>query len=159
MMLTKIGAVALAGLLLAGCAETGFGPKEGAGTLIGAGAGALAGSAIGGGKGQLAATAVGALLGGLAGGSVGRSLDTVDRQRIHQTTQSSLETLPSGQTTSWRNPDSGNYGTVTPQRAFTGQGGQPCREFQQTVTIGGRTEQAYGTACRQADGSWRVVSN
>jgi surface antigen len=26
------------------------------------------------------------------------------------------------------------------------------------VTVGGRAEQAYGTACRQPDGSWQIVS-
>ena len=26
------------------------------------------------------------------------------------------------------------------------------------VNIGGKTEQAYGTACRQPDGSWKVVN-
>jgi triosephosphate isomerase len=36
--------------------------------------------------------------------------------------------------------------------------GRYCREFQQTVTIGGRTEQAYGTACMQPDGAWEVIS-
>lgn len=161
MTLMKIGAVGLAGLLLAGCQQGygGFGAKEGAGTLIGAGAGALAGSQIGSGSGRLAATAIGALLGGLAGGSVGRSLDTVDRQMINNTTQRTLETAPVGQVSSWRNPDSGAYGTVTPQRTYNTASGEPCREFQQTVTIGGKTEQAYGTACRQMDGTWRVTSN
>lgn len=33
-----------------------------------------------------------------------------------------------------------------------------CREYTKTVTIGGRSEQAYGTACYQPDGSWEVVS-
>jgi len=159
--LSKFGGIALAGLLLAGCQQGygGFGPKEGAGTLIGAGAGALAGSQIGSGSGRLAATAIGALLGGLAGGSVGRSLDAVDHQMLARTQQQTLESYPTGQTSTWRNPDSGHAGTITPRRTFTSQNGQPCREFQQTVTIGGRTEQAYGTACREADGSWRVVSN
>ena len=31
-----------------------------------------------------------------------------------------------------------------------------CREFTQNVNVGGRTQQSYGTACRQADGSWQV---
>jgi hypothetical protein len=31
-----------------------------------------------------------------------------------------------------------------------------CREFQQTVTIGGVAQQAYGVSCQQADGSWRI---
>ena len=32
-----------------------------------------------------------------------------------------------------------------------------CREFQRTITIGGKTEKAYGTACRQPDGTWKEV--
>jgi len=36
--------------------------------------------------------------------------------------------------------------------------GRYCREFLQEVVIGGRKEQAYGTACRQPDGSWEVIS-
>jgi len=26
------------------------------------------------------------------------------------------------------------------------------------VTVGGETEQAYGTACRQPNGSWKIVN-
>jgi len=32
-----------------------------------------------------------------------------------------------------------------------------CREYQSTVVIAGRPQPAYGTACRQEDGSWRIV--
>ncbi|MEE8203551.1 MAG: hypothetical protein V3R74_07315, partial [Alphaproteobacteria bacterium] len=32
-----------------------------------------------------------------------------------------------------------------------------CREYQTTVNVGGQVEQAYGTACRQPDGSWQIV--
>ena len=35
-------------------------------------------------------------------------------------------------------------------------GGAPCREFSVTTTIGGQPERTLGTACQQADGSWRV---
>lgn len=35
--------------------------------------------------------------------------------------------------------------------------GEPCREYQTTVTIDGKTETAYGRACRQADGTWKRV--
>jgi hypothetical protein len=34
--------------------------------------------------------------------------------------------------------------------------GQQCREYQRTVTIDGKTETAYGTACRQPDGTWKT---
>ena len=33
-----------------------------------------------------------------------------------------------------------------------------CREYQRTVTIGGKAQQTYGTACMQPDGSWRVAT-
>ena len=34
----------------------------------------------------------------------------------------------------------------------------PCREYTIDAIIGGKTEQIYGTACRQSDGSWKTVS-
>ena len=33
---------------------------------------------------------------------------------------------------------------------------EECREFTETVTIGGRQQPAHGRACRQSDGTWRV---
>lgn len=33
-----------------------------------------------------------------------------------------------------------------------------CREYTKTVRIGGRTEQAYGTACYRPDGSWEIIN-
>jgi hypothetical protein len=30
-------------------------------------------------------------------------------------------------------------------------------EFQQTITVGGQTQRAYGTACRKPDSSWKEV--
>jgi hypothetical protein len=32
-----------------------------------------------------------------------------------------------------------------------------CREFQQTITVGGETQEAYGTTCQQPDGRWKVM--
>ena len=47
---------------------------------------------------------------------------------------------------------------MTPIRDGTdNQTGNYCREFQNEVIINGRAEQAYGTACRQSDGTWRIV--
>ena len=45
-------------------------------------------------------------------------------------------------------------GTVSPIR---GPSRPECREFQQTITIGGTTQEAYGTTCLQPDGSWKVM--
>jgi surface antigen len=151
----RLAALALVPLLLVGCAE--YGPKEGGGALVGGGLGALAGSQFGRGTGQLAATAGGAVLGALLGGSAGRSLDRADRAYASRAAYDTFERAPSGYSQQWRNPDSGNWGTVTPTRTFQTAGGF-CREYQQTIVVGGRYEESYGTACRQPDGSWRVVN-
>ncbi|MFZ5929775.1 MAG: RT0821/Lpp0805 family surface protein [Pseudomonadota bacterium] len=136
--------------------DTEAGQKQQVGTLLGAVGGALAGSAIGDGKGQMAAIAVGTLLGAGIGQEVGKSLDRADRLAMQQTMTSALERSPSGQSTTWRNPDSGNYGTYTPQPAYQTASNQTCREFQQTITVGGKQQSGYGTACRQPDGSWQI---
>lgn len=153
--LLVVGAMVIS---LAACTDS-TGPKQQVGTLLGAAAGAVAGAQIGSGSGQLAATAVGTLLGALAGSEIGKSLDRADMAYLQQTQQRSLETTPSGTSTGWVNPDSGNSGQVTPQRTYQDSRGTYCREFQQTVTVGGNTESAYGTACRQPDGTWKIVSS
>jgi surface antigen len=143
--------------LLGGCADWQQNPKTAAGGVVGAGTGALIGSQFGGGEGQLAAVAIGTLLGALLGTEVGKSLDRADRLEIERTTQRSLEAAPTGQASAWRNPDSGHYGSVTPTNTYQSSSGQNCREYQQTITVGGRTEEGYGTACREPDGSWKIV--
>jgi surface antigen len=150
-----IGAIVLA---LAACTD-GAGSKQTVGTLIGAGLGGLAGSQIGSGTGKLAAVGAGVLLGALLGGEVGKSLDRADRLAMGRTTQYALEKQPSGASSTWRNPDSGNHGSITPQPAYQDSSGQYCREYQQTVTVGGQQQDAYGTACRQPDGTWKIVNN
>jgi surface antigen len=131
--------------------------KTTGGALVGAGVGGLIGSQFGGGAGKGALAALGVVAGGLLGSQVGASLDRADQAQLAQTMQSSLERAPVGQSVAWQNPDTGHYGTVTPTRTYEAPGGRPCREFQQTITIGGRTEQGYGRACRDPDGSWRIV--
>jgi surface antigen len=151
-------AVLLVAGLLAGCADAQNNPKRTVGTLAGAGLGALLGSQIGGGKGQLAAVAIGALAGGYMGSEIGRSLDENDRLHAQRATQQALETAPSGTAVAWTNPDSGHSGQVVPQPAFQRSSGETCREYTHDVIIGGKSETVIGTACRQADGSWRVVN-
>lgn len=153
------GTAAALGLTLAlgGCLGD-AGQKETAGGLLGAAIGGLAGSQIGDGTGQLVAVGAGAVLGAMMGSEIGRSLDKADQLYAAQNYQQTLETAPTGQTSEWVNPDTGHSGTHTPTRTYRSDSGQYCREFQQTVTIGGRTEEAYGRACREEDGAWRIVS-
>jgi surface antigen len=157
MKLKQMVIVALFPIVLTACGQLG-GPKQTGGTLLGAGLGGLAGSQIGGGKGRLAAVAVGTLLGAFVGNKAGQSLDRADQLFAKQAAQRSLERFPSGRSTTWRNPDNGHSGTFTPTRTFQTAAGSYCREFQQTVTVAGRTQRAFGTACRQPDGSWRITS-
>lgn len=148
-------AIAGLALTLAACQTTG-GQKQSGGTLVGAGLGALAGSQIGSGRGQLAAVAIGALGGAFLGNSVGQSLDRADQLHANRATQAA-RTAPIGQPIEWRNPDTGNRGRVTPIREGNNRKtGAYCREYQQTVTVNGRSQDAYGTACRQPDGSWQI---
>ncbi|HEY7494294.1 MAG TPA: RT0821/Lpp0805 family surface protein [Candidatus Tectomicrobia bacterium] len=139
--------------LLMGC--EGMGPKTTVGGLGGAAAGGLLGAALGG-KGT--GIAAGAILGGLLGGAIGDRLDAADREKARVAASQALESVPSGQSVTWRNPDSGNSGMVTPVRTYQVSSGQYCREYTQTIYIGGEKHQSYGTACRQPDGTWKIVN-
>ena len=158
----KLGILVVAApLALAACEGGtgigGMGTKQTIGAGGGAVAGGLVGSQIGSGTGQLIATGAGVLLGALVGSEVGKSLDRADRAQA-ESAFNRASTAPVGQTVSWNNPDSGNRGTVTPIREGTANDGRPCREYQTTVYVDGRYEEARGTACRNYDGTWEVVS-
>lgn len=78
------------------------------------------------------------------------------QQREYEAAQIKATTAPIGERINWR--DGNASGSVVATREGASESGRYCREFQQQVTIGGRSEQAYGTACRNPDGSWEVVS-
>lgn len=144
-------------LALGGCTTyDGSNTKQIVGTGGGALVGGILGSKVGGGSGQLWATGAGALLGALAGSEIGKSLDRADQEHASKATYRAYE-APVGETISWKNPNSGHYGTVTPTKDGYSSSGRYCREYQQTVYVGGKKESAYGQACRQPDGSWEVV--
>lgn len=144
-------------LVATGCASESYrGDRETTGGLAGAALGGLLGAQFGSGSGSLATTAAGVLIGALIGSEIGRSMDEVDRMRANEAVLKAHD-APLGEKITWKNPESGHYGTVTPTREGATESGNYCREFQESVTIGGKTEQAYGVACRQPDGSWRIV--
>ena len=131
-------------------------PKQSFGTVLGAIGGGILGSQIGGGRGKLAATAAGTLLGAWVGSEVGASLDRADRLYLQQATYSALEYNPTGTASTWNNPDSGHYGSVTPLRTYK-TASQDCREYEQHIIINGQDQIGYGTACRQPDGRWKII--
>jgi surface antigen len=159
-MLPKIMTAALMGVAVTACSgnpQTGTGPKENTGTLIGALTGAAIGSQFGGGTGErVGAALAGAAIGGLIGNRIGAGLDDEDKQRAYAAQMQALEAGPSGAPVAWRNPDSGHYGSIVPGPAYD-QRGMKCRQYTHTIYIGGRPETARGTACRNPDGTWTAV--
>jgi surface antigen len=150
-MMKKLIAVSLAAsFMLVGCAPMN---NEGAGTITGGVIGGLIGSQFGSGPGQVMAAAGGAMLGAYLGGQIGRTMDRQDRLEM----QRALETAPTGRAVVWSNPDTGYRYTVQPVRTYYRER-QPCREYLTKAIIDGKMQKMHGRACRQADGSWRVVS-
>lgn len=156
MRITRFALVAMLVAGLGGCASN-TGPKETVGTLGGAALGGLLGSQIGRGAGNVAATAMGVFIGGVIGNSIGSSMDKTDRMYAERASQQ-VYTAPIGQQIAWNNPGTGNSGTIVATRDGMSADGSYCREFQQTITVGGKREQAFGNACRQPDGSWKIVN-
>lgn len=146
---------------LAGCAgdpNTGTGPRENTGTLVGALAGAAVGSQFGGSTGsRIAAGVAGAAIGGLIGNRIGAALDDEDRQRAYEAQLAALETGQPGAPVGWRNPDSGRYGSIVPGPQYDRRGSR-CRDYTHTIYIDGKPQTARGAACRNPDGTWTPVS-
>ncbi|VAW37467.1 hypothetical protein MNBD_DELTA03-1506 [hydrothermal vent metagenome] len=118
------------------------------GAIGGAAGGAIIGQAIGHNTGG---TLIGAAVGSLLGYMVGNEMDKADKIRLNDV----YETSPSNQTTTWRNPDSGNRYKVTPEPAYKDNSGQYCREAQILTTIDGKAEKTTATACRE-NGRWVI---
>lgn len=168
LMTSRIAAVAAIASMLTACTQTGGRPNAGVmqgggpnksdvGTIAGGIAGGVLGHQIGGGSGKTIATIGGTLLGAALGNSVGSSLDRADMTYYNQASQRALESGQPGQSFPWNNPGSQASGVVTPGAYYQAGSGQYCREFSQTINVGGRSERAYGTACRQPDGTWKIV--
>ena len=134
-------------MVLSGCAS-----QQQKGTIIGGVTGALIGSVIGDGSGQNVAIAAGAIAGSLIGSSIGQRFDEQDQSRI-------AYSMERNQRSSWTNSTTGHRYTVMPSSTRApSSSNQQCREFTVDTEIGNRTESAYGTACRQVDGSWKIIA-
>jgi surface antigen len=149
----------LSSILLASCTLTTTnpqeqGPKQAVGTVTGMILGGkVANDFSEGSRNEGLWTMAGVALGAFLGNEVGASMDRQDALLAERATIQALEYSKTEQVIAWKNPDSGNYGTVYPTNTSS-RNGQPCREFTQEINIGGNIEQAFGKACRNADGSW-----
>ena len=124
------------------------------GTLTGAAAGGVLGSTIGQGQGRILAIGVGALAGALVGNAIGKNMDDTDKLKQ----QRALENNSVGQPAYWKNSQTGNSYKVVPVKNVTVNGNKLCREYRTVADIGGKKQEMYGTACRQADGSWKAAN-
>jgi surface antigen len=146
MKVLKLGVVSVVVSILAGCAGNGGGPLV---TSRPANRDVH--------PENTKSVALAALADAYVGAQVMRALDRQDRRIMEETIQRTLESAPAGRQVTWRNPQSGHSGAITPQPGFTDEAGRRCREFAQTVTIEGKTSTSYGAACRRPDGAWRNV--
>jgi surface antigen len=129
--------------------------KEVLGAVLGGAAGGVIASEAVSGDGRAVAIIGGTILGAVVGGSIGRSMDEVDQNCVGQT----LEHAPDGEEIVWNDPENGSQYEVTPIESYRDPAGQYCREYQADAVIAGRTQRTYGRACRQPDGSWRIVKS
>ena len=141
-------------IIFLSCAENA--PRQNLGTLIGGAAGALAGSQMGKGRGKLVAVGLATLLGASIGSDIGRQLDELDKLKMQEAANLAFEKSPDKQPIKWQNPNNGHNGATVPTKTYYNDLGAPCREYETSVIIGGKKESAYGTACRQFDGSWKI---
>ena len=149
MSLATLRTIALAvvvSLGLGGCAQTGEtvrdNPKTTLGGMLGAAGGGLIAAAAG---ASPAGIVGGVLIGGLVGGAVGNALDQKDKEMARQAAQQAFENARTGEASAWHNPDSGNSGNITPTRTYQEPSGQYCREYEQDIIVGGKTEKSYGS--------------
>ena len=85
-------------------------------------------------------------------------LDNINEtaQREHEAAQVKATTAPVGDKIIWEDGNANGY-VIATKEGKSSTTGLVCREFQQSVTIGIKTEEAWGQACLQADGSWEIV--
>ncbi len=124
------------------------------GRIIGALLGGAAGTQFGKGRGRTVAIVGGAIIGAVIGGEVGKSMQKSDQNQASHV----LENVPTGQTVTWRNPDTGRDYEMTPTKTYRTSSNLPCREYSTWVFVDGFEEQVTGRACRTPDGRWKMLS-
>lgn len=143
--------------LLAACTTTSGGSGAN-GTNGGLGINATSGLLAANANGRAHAGTAPKLAGRLLEGPYLILLSPDDISRAKRAALTALEETPAGQTTIWRNPANGHWGTLTPTRTFQDAGGRYCRDYRQTVTTGGQEHQGNGSACLDPESTWHIMS-
>jgi surface antigen len=169
--LPALAGTLLAALVLAGCAGTsssepragsggdgGFGIPDGTcnrkaiGAVMGGAIGGVIGAQVGDGAGRRIAILAGAAAGTLIGSHVGRKMDEADRACVGE----ALEKAPDNGTVQWASSDGSTTYRVKP---ITRQPDTDlsCRLFELEATTAAGSSTSKANACRESDGSWRLV--
>ena len=156
MRLRKVATLFLI-LVITGCSAD-FGAIKGIEVLFGAMVGGSSGSERGNGNGRLLAVGMEDLFRPFTGSGIGRALDDTDKRYAQEAYEKAIEASRTGEVTSWENSGSGNSGTYTPTVSYRTAQGQYCRAFMQSISAGAATQDSSGTACRNQNGIWELVS-
>lgn len=101
------------------------------------------------------------LVASLEGGLIGRAdtptLNARDRSTALQSEYRALEYTAPSQPVYWQSQNGKLSGTVIPSQPYR-VGSQDCRQYAHLVTMAGTTVEQNGTACRNQDGSWSLLS-
>lgn len=131
-------------ILTSGCTTTMNNAQKGTG--VGLLAGGLVGALVS--KDKLVGAAIGAGAGAVLGYMAGNEMDKYDASQISRV----AETVPSGETVGWTNPDTGKVYEATPQRA-TRKSGRIKREVIVVAEDGTRIKVKVQ---RNSDGTWSM---
>ena len=148
-----IGCVAMLGL--AGCEtierETGINMPTQQGAVAGATFGGIVAAIAGANPAWIAASVV---LGGVTGGAIGNALGKKDAERHARNNLSALDGLGEGQTRSWSNEKTGNYGSTTVTRIRHDDDGRICKSYRESVHTRVESVTKEATACRYRGERW-----
>jgi surface antigen len=126
--------------------------KKAIGAIMGGAIGGVIGAQVGDGASRNIAILVGTAAGALIGSQVGRKMDEADRACVGE----ALEKAGDNRTVAWASGDGGTTYRVTPlaRRPDTDPA---CRMFELQAATSAGASTSNAQACRDPDGSWRVI--
>jgi len=86
-------------------------------------------------------------------------MSDVDVSLANSALDTALESRVSGAAVSWRNPETGSHGSITPLKSFRNGNGTFCRRYSEELVIGGRRARFEDLACRQGRRYWVPVGS
>lgn len=148
--MNRIRALAVTGL--ATLALTGCVSNEGIGTFFGAATGAAVGGIA---TGNTGGAVVGAIAGGMLGNIAGANLNAANRRAAAEAEYRALEYGRVGAPVQWKGTG-GRYGDVVAGAPYQ-VNDFSCRDYTHTIYVDGEPKVGRGTACKQGDGSWKLI--